>query len=68
MTPAQVVADARVPGTQSVFFLGCFEKRVTFFSQQVRALNLVDAILGQQRAPQTARVAIVGEGAAVDPR
>lgn len=64
MTPAQIIDNTRVPGTQSVFFLGCFEKRVTVYSQQVRAINLVDAILDQNLLRAKGRVAIVGGGAA----
>jgi NADH dehydrogenase FAD-containing subunit len=48
----------------SVFFLGCFENRVTLYSQQVRALNLVDAILDQQLVREHGKVAIVGGRAA----
>jgi NADH dehydrogenase FAD-containing subunit len=64
MTPAKVIAASVVPGTKSVFFLGCFESRVTLFAQQVRALNLVDALLDQGVVRETGRVAIVGGGAA----
>jgi len=64
MTPAEVVSASLVPGTKSVFFLGCFESRVTVYSQQVRALNLADAILDQKLVRETGSVAIVGAGAA----
>ncbi|MCX5581641.1 ABC-three component system protein [Kaistia terrae] len=47
-----------------MFFLGCFEKRVTVYSQQVRAINLVAAILDQGLVRAEGRVAIVGGGAA----
>jgi hypothetical protein len=64
MTPAELVAHTRVPGTRSVFFLGCFEKRVTVYSQQVRAINLAAAILDQDLVRANGKVAIVGGGAA----
>lgn len=64
MTPAETIEHARVPGTRSVFFLGCFERRVTVYSQQVRAINLVAAILDQDLVRPNGRVAIVGGGAA----
>ena len=64
MTPAKIIKASHVPGTHSVFFLGCFEKRVTLYSQQVRALNLVAAILDQRKVRPAGRVAIVGGGAA----
>ncbi|WP_091741902.1 ABC-three component system protein [Phenylobacterium immobile] len=64
MTPLQIIEHMRVPNTRSVFFLGCFEKRVTVFSQQIRALNLVAAILDQNLVRANGRVAIIGAGAA----
>lgn len=65
MTPQQIIAEARIPGTKSVLVLGSFEKRVTVFAQQVRALNLVDALLSESLIrPQGGKVAIIGGGAA----
>ena len=65
MTPTDTIQRTRVPGTKSVFFLGCFEKRVTVLSQQVRALNLVAAIRDQRLVRERGgKVAIVGAGAA----
>jgi cation diffusion facilitator CzcD-associated flavoprotein CzcO len=43
--------------------LGCFAKRVTFYSQQVRALNLAYGLLETGTIEQKSRVAIVGAGA-----
>ena len=65
MTPEQIVKGARIPGTQSILVLGVFEKRVTVYAQQVRALNLVDAMLSENLVrSQGGRVAIIGGGAA----
>lgn len=65
MTPQEIVHAALVTGTKRVFVLGCFEQRVTVYSQQVRALNLVDAILSQGLVrPNGGKVAIVGGGVA----
>lgn len=65
MTPQQIVQAALVTGTQRVLVLGCFEQRVTVYSQQVRALNLVDAILSEGLVrPNGGKVAIVGGGVA----
>ena len=47
MTPQELVEAALVTGTKRILVLGCFEQRVTVYSQQVRAFNLVDAILSQ---------------------
>ncbi|MFY9826177.1 MAG: FAD-dependent oxidoreductase [Thermoanaerobaculia bacterium] len=52
-----------VPTRQSVFVLGCLERRVTLLHQQVRALNLVYALhqLGYCHGKE---VAVVGAGVA----
>lgn len=63
MTADEIIAESLVPGTHSVLVLGSFERRVTVYAQQVRALNLVDAILSQGLLQQTGSVAIVGGGA-----
>jgi ankyrin repeat protein len=60
--PDANLCPGQVPGT-SIFFLGCFDTRVTVLSQQRRALNLVDAILTANVIRPRGRVAIVGGGA-----
>lgn len=64
MTADEIIAEALIPETHSVFVLGSFEQRVTVFAQQVRALNLVDAILSRGLLQDTGSAAIVGGGAA----
>ncbi|MDP9111290.1 MAG: hypothetical protein M3M96_06640, partial [Candidatus Eremiobacteraeota bacterium] len=64
VTPADVIAECIVPTTKSVFFLGSFESRVTLFAQQIRALNLADALVEQAIVRPTGRVAIIGGGVA----
>src|SRR5450755_3930137 len=64
MTPQQIIDVALVPNTRSVFVLGSFERRVTVYAQQVRALNLVDAIIAQSLVREKGKVAIVGGGVA----
>ena len=65
MTPQQIIDGSRIPGTQSILVLGSFEKRVTVYAQQVRALNLVDAMLSEGLVrPEGGKVAIIGGGAA----
>ncbi len=64
MTRDDIIAASRVPNTDGIFFLGCFESRVTLYAQQVRALNLVDAIIASGRVRPSGRVAIIGGGAA----
>ncbi|MGF6367734.1 hypothetical protein OKW40_000484 [Paraburkholderia sp. RAU6.4a] len=65
MTPQEIVEATLVTGTKRVLVLGCFEQRVTVYSQQVRALNLVDAILSQGLVRLNGgKVAVVGGGVA----
>jgi hypothetical protein len=39
-SPYEILRSMLVPTRQSVFVLGCLERRVTLLHQQVRALNL----------------------------
>lgn len=62
MTPAEIIADTCIPKT-SIFVLGSYERRVTVYAQQVRALNLVDALLSENLVRPNGKVAIIGGGA-----
>lgn len=54
-----------VPDEPGVYLLGCLrEQRVTIRSQQVRALNLVSALLTSGTLQAGMRVAVIGGGAA----
>jgi hypothetical protein len=53
-----------VPRHPRVYVLGTFARHVTFYSQQVRALNLVDALCGMGRVAEGSSVAVVGAGLA----
>jgi hypothetical protein len=53
-----------VPGYTNVHALGIYAKRLTVYSQQTRAINLVDAIHWYRRPMRELDVAIVGAGAA----
>lgn len=47
-----------------VYVLGCIERRVTVYSQQVRALNLVHALCAVGELTAGTTIAVVGAGAA----
>jgi hypothetical protein len=64
MNAADVLASSLAPGTDRVYFLGCFESRVTVYAQQVRALNLASALVSEGKIRSTGKIAIVGGGAA----
>jgi hypothetical protein len=58
----EIINRMEVPERDSLFVLGCFERRVTFYNQQVRALNLIWA-LQDRLSPRPKSVAVVGAGA-----
>ncbi len=53
-----------VPANPDLFFVGQADKRITFYSQQVRALELVHSLHIAGRLAETDRIAVVGAGAA----
>lgn len=53
-----------VPDYPAVYVLGCFARRVTFYSQQVRALNFVDALCNSGRVTGRRELAVIGAGVA----
>jgi len=55
---------AAAPGGDGVYFLGAFDRRITFYSQQVRGLRLAHALDSQGLIVKTDRIAVVGAGAA----
>jgi hypothetical protein len=64
MEPYDIIEGARSPAHQRVFVIGAFDSRITFYSQQVRALSLVHALHEQGVLRRGMRVAVVGGGAA----
>ena len=56
--------QVKVPGPPEVYLLGCLERRVTVYSQQVRALNLIYALEQCAGLQAGARIGIVGAGIA----
>src|ERR1700688_2953983 len=51
----------QVPNYRNVFILGCFARYATVCSQQVRALNLIKALIASETICK--KIAIVGAGA-----
>ncbi|MGH6847771.1 MAG: NAD(P)-binding protein [Methylocella sp.] len=56
-------APTNAPVQPWIKFVGCFATRVTFYSQQVRALNLVHELLNGSQVPERGSIAIIGAGA-----
>lgn len=59
----QVPGEGGGPG-EPIYVIGSFERRVTLYSQQVRALNLAYALFETRRLSRGAKVAVIGGGAA----
>jgi len=64
LSPADQLDAARLPGTSGPYFIGPFMPRVTFYSQQVRALELAHAMHTLDVIDSGDLVAVVGAGAA----
>ncbi|WNG61955.1 FAD-dependent oxidoreductase [Archangium gephyra] len=63
-TPHQLLQHMEVPSLPGIFILGCLERRVTLYSQQVRALNLAFSLFETRRLSRGAEVLVIGAGAA----
>src|SRR5262249_53279675 len=55
---------AENPAEGGLYFVGTFERRITFYSQQVRALRFVHALHESGNLKSTDNIAVVGAGAA----
>jgi hypothetical protein len=68
MTPEQFLLHCRLYPQRNLFAVGTFERGITFYSQQVRALNLIYAMhearrSNRRRFPAGTKVAVIGGGA-----
>jgi len=59
---SNIIELLQVPNQAGLFILGGFARRVTIYSQQVRAINLIDALAGQGYLTPASKVAVVGAG------
>ena len=64
MISFEPIDAATVPGWPYVYVVGSFDRRITFFSQQVRGFNLVHALAQNRVLGDRTRFAVVGAGAA----
>ena len=53
-----------VAGVDGFYVLGSFARSVTVYSQQVRAIGLIDAMLGLGKLRHDSKVAVIGGGIA----
>lgn len=59
-----IIDGAAVRDRPNLFVIGSFDRRITFYSQQVRALSLVHALKELGYLNSNLRIAVVGGGAA----
>lgn len=59
-----ILQHMEVPGRPGLYVLGVFESRVTVYSQQVRALNLIYSLFREKRLEPSMKVAVIGAGVA----
>jgi hypothetical protein len=62
--PHELLRYFAVPRYRGAYVLGCFAKHVTLYSQQVRAINLIDALCRTGELGRNAQVVVVGGGVA----
>lgn len=60
----QIADQSNEPKKSLTYILGCFEKRVTIYSQQVRALNLIYSLFVENYLKKDSKICIIGAGAA----
>jgi hypothetical protein len=63
LSPADIVAGAAIAAHPGAYVLGCFDTRITLYSQQVRALELAHALQHEHLLRAGARIAVIGGGA-----
>lgn len=56
----------QVPGWPGVYVLGCLDRRVTIYSQQVRALNLAAMLFSARKLAARDSVVVIGASADAD--
>lgn len=64
LLPQDVLDGAAVRDRPNLFVIGCYDRRITFYSQQVRALSLVHALKDLGYLNANPRIAVIGGGAA----
>src|SRR5271165_503117 len=64
LTRRELFRLMEVPDWENVFVVGCYAKALTIYSQQVRALNLIDALVKEGRLTSASTVAVIGGGIA----
>jgi hypothetical protein len=64
LLPQDIIDGAAIRDRPNLFVIGSFDRRITFYSQQVRALSLVYALKDLGYLNANPRIAVIGGGAA----
>ena len=64
LTPGEVIEASEIVAHPGAFVIGCYDSRITLYSQQVRALQLAHALEAEHYLANGKRVAVIGGGAA----
>jgi hypothetical protein len=64
MNELDSINGAEVPGWPSIYVIGSYDSRITFYSQQVRGFNLASALVANGILQGKRRFAVIGAGAA----
>ena len=64
MNELDSINGAEVPGWPSIYVIGSYDSRITFYSQQVRGFNLASALVANGILRDKRRFAVIGAGAA----
>lgn len=64
MTPHQILVAMQPHDWPGVYVVGCFDRRITFYAQQARALTLIKALFDDGDLCAEQSVGVIGGGAA----
>lgn len=59
-----IILSSRAKEWESIYVIGCFDRRITVFTQQARALSLVRALFQENVLAPNKQIAVIGAGAA----
>ena len=64
LTTRDILQLMAASGEVGVYVLGSFDRRITLYTQQVRALNLVHALFAEEKLKEGSTLAVIGGGGA----
>ncbi|MBT1156705.1 hypothetical protein J1C56_13985 [Aminobacter anthyllidis] len=64
LNPNQLIQGSQIEGFPKAYVIGAYDTRITFYSQQVRALALAHALHVEHHIGPSARIGVIGGGAA----